>query len=112
MKKATNVEFSTAEECKYQTRFENGYDLPDERYIQWLQLRHPSAAQKLSSKHGMWMGASVVLTSFELLPCYGINSKCIILLPFISSCYYAFYNFFNMAYLYLVELLVLRSKWL
>jgi hypothetical protein len=41
-----NFHFSAEEEKKFQTRYENGYDLPDERYLQWLKKRHPSSAQK------------------------------------------------------------------
>lgn len=58
VKKATILEFSAEEESKFRTRYENGYDIPDQRYIQWLQKHHPSSAQRLSSKRkdGMWMG--------------------------------------------------------
>ena len=56
VKKGTNFKFTAKEECKFQTRYENGYDLPDERYIQWLRKHHPSSAKKLSSKNGTLVG--------------------------------------------------------
>ena len=47
-RKTANVNFSAEEEKKFRTRYENGYDLPDERYSQWLQKHHPSSAKKLN----------------------------------------------------------------
>lgn len=42
-------EFSEDEVRKYQTRFENGYDLHDERYEAWLRQSHPEALNPGSS---------------------------------------------------------------
>ena len=57
-KKTGNVTFSAEEEKKFQRRYENGYDLPDERYSQWLQKCHPSSAPKLN-------GMEVVVNFFN-----------------------------------------------
>jgi len=38
--------FSVAEELKYEQRYEEGYDLPDPRYEEWLRLNHPEAASR------------------------------------------------------------------
>ena len=39
----TNVTFSIEEELRYAIRFEEGYDIPDERYEAWLRINHPPA---------------------------------------------------------------------
>ena len=36
--------FTEEEISLYNKRYENGYDLPDERYFRWLDLNHPSAS--------------------------------------------------------------------
>jgi len=38
--------FTVAEELKYQQRYEEGYDLPDPRYEEWLRINHPEAASR------------------------------------------------------------------
>ena len=40
--------FSAGEELLFSRRFENGYDLPDPKYISWLRIHHPIAASVLS----------------------------------------------------------------
>ena len=55
-KKTADVSCSCEEERKFQTRYENGCDLPDEKYFQWLQKHHPSFALTFNG-----MGVVVVL---------------------------------------------------
>ena len=40
--------FSAEEEVLFSRRFENGYDLPDPKYLSWLRMHHPIAASVLS----------------------------------------------------------------
>ena len=40
--------FSAEEEVLFARRFENGYDLPDPKYLSWLMIHHPIAASVLS----------------------------------------------------------------
>ncbi len=37
------MRFSTDEISRFQVRFEEGYDLPDQRYEQWAQMHHPES---------------------------------------------------------------------
>ena len=41
------LRFSSEEEDLYSRRFEEGYDLPDDRYCQWLCLYHPEVSSAL-----------------------------------------------------------------
>lgn len=45
------VNFSVEEERLYSRRYENGYDLHDERYLEWLDLNHPKEATQLTQPH-------------------------------------------------------------
>ena len=70
-KKTADVKFSCEEERKFQTRYENGYDLPDERYFRWLQKHHPSSALNFNG-----MGVMVVLCrSFYISTLKGVEVK-------------------------------------
>ena len=37
------LSFSTEEIAKFQKRFEEGYDIPDERYDKWIEMYHPKS---------------------------------------------------------------------
>ena len=39
----TVTEFSTEQEQRFQTRFEEGYDLMDSEYLRWLEINHPDS---------------------------------------------------------------------
>ena len=41
--------FTRKEEELFTRRMENGYDLCDPRYMQWLQILHPEEAKKLAA---------------------------------------------------------------
>jgi len=49
----------------FSRRFENGYDLPDPKYIRWLRIHYPIAANVLSetSTGGLLEGPSVTPVS-------------------------------------------------
>lgn len=42
----SSIQFTAEEEQRFQTRYEEGYDIPDPRYDQWLQRKHPQALQE------------------------------------------------------------------
>ena len=42
----TNL-FTEEEVALFLTRYENGYNIPQKRYVEWLQMHDPSEAQKL-----------------------------------------------------------------
>ena len=37
----SSIQFTVEEEQRFQTRYEEGYDIPDTRYEQWLRMKHP-----------------------------------------------------------------------
>ena len=37
------TKFSVEQEQRFQTRFEEGYDLIDSEYIHWLEINHPDS---------------------------------------------------------------------
>ena len=39
------VYFTAEEIARYQVRLEEGYDLPDQRYEQWVQMYHPGSIE-------------------------------------------------------------------
>ena len=39
----TVTEFSIEQEQRFQTRFEEGYDLMDSEYLRWLEINHPDS---------------------------------------------------------------------
>ena len=43
-----HLTFSIEEELRFSTRYEEGYDLYDEKYEAWLKLHHPEASNKIS----------------------------------------------------------------
>ena len=43
-KKGQEVVFTKEEHHRYTVRHENGYDIPDKRYCQWLEVYHPDNA--------------------------------------------------------------------
>ena len=46
---AGSLTFSVEEEMQYSVRFEEGYNLYDERYESWLKINHPDAVSKTST---------------------------------------------------------------
>jgi len=46
-----NSEFTIAEELKYAQRYEEGYDLPNPHYKEWLRQNHPEVAIRSSSSN-------------------------------------------------------------
>ena len=49
------VSFSPEEIGHFQVRFEEGYDLPDERYQQWVRMYHPESIhvrESTNPRHG------------------------------------------------------------
>jgi len=60
--------FSAEEDLLFSRCFENGYDLPDPKYIRWLRIHHPIAANALSetSTAGLLEGPSVTPVSVNL----------------------------------------------
>lgn len=40
-----NLDFTSKETVKYQRRYEEGYDIPDSRYEQWLTVYHPEVVK-------------------------------------------------------------------
>ena len=44
---STSIMFTDEEEKLFRRRLENGYDLGDPKYLQWLQIFHPSESEKI-----------------------------------------------------------------
>ena len=46
---AGSLTFSVEEEIRYSVRFEESYDLYDEKYESWLKINHPDAVSKTNT---------------------------------------------------------------
>ena len=46
---AASLTFSVEEEIRYSVRFEESYDLYDEKYESWLKINHPDAVSKINT---------------------------------------------------------------
>ena len=57
--------FTPEENSLYETRYKEGYDIPDPNYLSWLRIHHPDSACSVGGSNS---SASVVLSSCSTVP--------------------------------------------
>ena len=65
------TEFSIEQEQRFQTRFEEGYDLMDSEYLRWLEINHPDSVP--ADRHMLVLAPE---SSGCILICTAIVSAC------------------------------------